>query len=77
MSTIHLIVKQGPEWQVPVEAWTLGALARDEAKRLDAERKGRVEEARLRGGQLSPDEVMDSLSAYSVTQITLRGPMPG
>lgn len=33
--TVHLILKTGPEWKVPVEAWTTKRPAEARAKELD------------------------------------------
>lgn len=57
--TIFLITKTGPEWQDPIEAWP--------DKKQAAMRAHELDEA------LDPNDVIDSLSRYSVVEITLWG----
>jgi hypothetical protein len=72
VSVIHLITKSGPEWQIPIEAWTTKRAAQAKADRLNLLREARVERARQAGGGLSSGVVEDSLSHYEVVPVNLR-----
>lgn len=59
MASIFLIVKSGPEWCNPVEAWTTKQHAADRVAQLEAERK-------------ASSDVFDRLSGYEVRKIELK-----